>query len=129
MEQVRQDDVPTKPSPRPYALPLENGLRRVKTNSVEHDALVAGGYVVLEQDSDWTLLRNDRREASRQATTADLHRYRAIEREVLEGIAAEFQAAGHHVEAGQLRWAMDEFRARVMRETKSTRTVVSGRIR
>lgn len=129
MEQVRQDETPTKPSPRPYALPLENGLRRVKTNGVEHDALVGLGYVPVESDDAWTLLRPERRAGDRRVTVGDLRRYRDHERDVLEQVAAELQAHGATVDASQIRWAMDEFRVRVMKETGSAKTVVSGRLR
>lgn len=129
MEQMRQDDTPTKPTRRPYAMPLENGLRRVRTNSVEHDALIEAGYVPVEQDGVDTILRRSRRASDRLVTNGDVARYRALEREVLEQLAAELTGMGHPVDGGQLRWVLDEFRSRVMRETGSARTVVSGRIR
>jgi hypothetical protein len=36
------------------------------------------------------------------------------EREILEQLAAELTAAGHPVDAAQLRWVLDQFQARVM---------------
>jgi hypothetical protein len=125
---VTQDETPTKPTRRPYAMSLENGLRRVRTNSVEHDALVGAGYVVVEQDDEDTILRLARR-ATDRATVGDLNRWRRIEEQTLEGLAADLHAHGVNVDAGQLRWVLDEFRTRIMRETKSPRTVVSGRLR
>lgn len=136
MSTTTQDETPTRPSRRPYALPLENGLRRVKPNSVEYDALLGAGYVVQEQDDVEAILRLDRRAAkARPVTNGDLHRYRQLEASVLDRIAADLTAAGWCDAAGNpatgawIRGLMDEFRSRVMRETGSARTVVSGRIR
>jgi hypothetical protein len=111
------------------ALPLENGFKTVRTGSIEHDALVAGGYVVVEHDDVHTILRLGRRADDRPkaATNADLQQYRMLEREVWEQIAAEFQAVHVHVEASQLEWAMAEFKRRVFKETG--RYQVNGRIR
>ena len=131
MDHVSQDNTPTRPTRRPYALPLENGLRRVKMNSIEYDALLAGGYAVLERDDTTAILRLGRRATDnpKSATHGDLDRYRKLEQDVLESLAAELTAVGHPVEASQLRWVMDQFRSRIMHETPSTRTVVSGRLR
>jgi hypothetical protein len=122
-----QDETPTRPTRRPYALPLENGLRRVRTNSVEHDALVAGGYVVIEQDDINTILRLARRSTDHHVTNGDLARYHRLETETWEQIAAELTGMGHAITGEQLRWAADRFRAQIMHETG--RAVVSGRIR
>jgi hypothetical protein len=51
-----------------------------------------------------------------------------LEREILEQLAAELTEAGNPVDAGQLRWVLDEFRARVMREASSARYSVTGRL-
>ena len=123
----KQSETPTKPTPRPYALPLENGLRQVKTNSVEHDALVAGGYVPIEHDGTHTILRLARRATDHRVTNGDLARYQKLERETWEQIAAELTGMGHAITGDQLRWAADRFRAQVMKE--AGRVVVSGKIR
>ena len=52
-----QSDTPTKPS----EIPWQNGYKRVKTGSVEHDAFVAMGYVTVEHDDQTTILVKDRR--------------------------------------------------------------------
>ena len=109
-------------------MPLENGLRRVRKNSVEHDQFLEAGYVPIEEDGTDVILRLARRSSDRLVTNADTIRYRALERKVLEGIAAEFQAVGHVIDAAQLRWAMDEFRVRIMRAGDG-RHIVSGKLR
>lgn len=127
--EARADD-DTKPTRRPYALPLENGLRRVPTGSDEHHALVDLGYVPVEQDDVTTIMRRARRATDRTtpATGADLMRFRRLERETWDGIASEFGALGIGITGDQLQWAADVFRARVMKEGNG-KTVVSGRLR
>lgn len=116
-------------------LEVENGFRQVRTGSAEQAALLAQGYAVHEQDGATTILHRARRATDRRVTTGDLARYREIERRVLEGIASELAEAGvvnvggEPLGTSQLRWVLDEFRARVMRESGTGRTVVSGRIR
>ena len=122
-------ETPTRPTARPYALPLANGLRRVRTNSVEHDALVGLGYVPIESDDAMTILRPERRSGDQGITRAEIARHLGRERGVLEQIAAELREHGVTIDPSQIRWAMDEFRRRIMRETGSARTVVSGSIR
>jgi len=111
--------------------PFENGFRRVKTNSVEHDAFAAAGWVVIEQDGMTTIMHAPRRASDQatRATAADLLKWRRLEHEVREQLAVELsEALGITIDAGQIRWVLDQFRARVMKEGNG-RTVVSGRLR
>ena len=114
----------------PRSMPLENDFRQVQTNSVEYDALLSTGWTVVEQDGTTTILhRPSRRAADRSVTNGDVMRWRRLERAVLESLAAELSAAnGAPITGEQLRWAMDEFRSRVMRESGG-RAIVSGRMR
>lgn len=124
---TKDDD--TKPTRRPDLLDLHNGLRRVPTNSVQHDALLDLGYVPVESDDvDTTLAPKRRATDDRSGGAVDVTRHREHERGVLEQIAAELVASGRPLDGEALRWAMDEFRVRVMRETNVPRTAVTGRI-
>lgn len=124
-----QDETPTRPTERPV-LTLENDMRTVRTNSVEHDRLVDAGWIVIEHDDRMTILRRGRRVGD-QAQRGDTARHRDVERGVLEQVAAELNEsrAGGPLDGAGLRWAFDECRRRIMRETDSPRTVVSGRLR
>jgi hypothetical protein len=56
-------------------------------------------------------------------------RAQAHEREILEQLAAELTAAPNtQIDAGQIRWAMDEYKARIMRDSSSSRYCVAGRL-
>lgn len=125
------DDTPTKPI-TPLG-PMSNGYRRAMTGSAEEAALIQAGYSVLEHDGTVSILRRARRASD--IATASIH-YRALERGVLEELASEISAAltaesGVLVrfESAVLRWAMEEFRARIMRESGVGKALVSGRLR
>ena len=97
------------------ALVLENGFRRAQTGSAEEQALLAVGYCIVERDDRTTLLRPARRAGDRKVTNGDLLKWRRLEQETWEQIAAEFREMGHSIDAGQLRWASEQFRVRIMR--------------
>jgi hypothetical protein len=44
----------------------------------------------------------------KRATVADLRQYRRLEADVYQSLAAELQAVGHEIDAGQLAWVVDE---------------------
>lgn len=118
----------TRPTPGLPPLVLESGFKQVRTNSVEHDAFAAMGWTVSEQDGTTTILQRPARRASdRRVTGSDILRWRELERGALEQIAAELRPHGVEVTADQLRWAMDQFRARIMHE--AGRFQVNGRAR
>ena len=109
---MKQDDTPTKPT---AVLPKsDNGFRTVKTNSVEHDALVAGGYVEIEADDVNTILHQDRRHEPRERPKVDVESPRA--RRLLEQLAAELTHSGHPVAGNQLAWVVEQFHTRVQQE-------------
>ena len=59
----------------------------------------------------------------------DLARWRRLESDVFEQLAAEISATpGQSIDAGTLAWATDEARRRLMKECGG-RTCVSGRLR
>jgi hypothetical protein len=96
-------------------LALENGFRRAQTDSAEERVLLAAGYCIVERDDRTTILRPARRAGDRKVTNGDLLKWRRLEREVWERIAAEFQEMGRDVDADSLRWASEQFRVRIMR--------------
>ena len=111
--------------------PFESSFKQVRTNSVEHDSYAAMGWVVVEQDGTTTIMHAPRRASDRpaRATAGDVVKYRALERNTCEQIAEELaESLGCPVDGGQIRWVLDEFRARVMNENRG-RMVISGKLR
>ena len=126
---MQADETPTKPV-TPLAL-TSNGYRRAATGSDEEAALIRAGYSLVEHDGTVSLLRRARR--STDIVTATIH-YRAIERGVLDRMAAELEEIGWRDMAGNpptglwIRALMDRFWNDVRRETGSAKTAITGRL-
>lgn len=111
----------------------ENGFRAVPTGSPDQSELIRQGYSIHEQDDRTTLLHRGRRSTDKPVPPDAFKKHRAIEDQVLWGLADELFDARvvnfdgcRRLDVSQLRWILDEFRKRVMEA--GGRAIVTGKL-